>query len=132
MNTHQGFWQKDAFGQSVGIEMLETAPGYAKAQLTITAEHLNGLETVHGGVIFTLADCVFAAASNSHGVPAMAINVTISYVKAMREGTLIAEAQETSLNPKLGTYTVRVTNEHEELIALFQGMVYRKTRSASR
>jgi acyl-CoA thioesterase len=69
---------------------------------------------------------VFAVAGNSHGTVAMAINVSISYLKAVTEGTLYAEAKEMSLNPKLGTYHVTVTNEAGELVATFQGMTYRK------
>ncbi len=30
------------------------------------------------------------------------------------------------INHKIGTYTVDITNEKGEMIAIFQGMVYRK------
>jgi acyl-CoA thioesterase len=88
--------------------------------------HLNSHGTVHGGAVFSLADAVFAAASNSHGVPAVAINVSISFLKAVTAGTLTARATEVSLNSTLATYEVRVTTETGELVATFQGMVYRK------
>ncbi len=123
------FAQEDRFAQHVGIELLEVSPGRAKARLRITKEHLNGLHTAHGGAIFTLADFVFAAAANAHEGPAMAINVNISYIKAVTEGILFAEAEENALNRKLGNYTVRVTNEQDEPIAIFQGIVYRKTET---
>lgn len=128
-NYIQQFCENDAFAQYIGIELLEASEGKAKARLKITGNHLNGLNTVHGGAIFALADFVFAAAANAYGTIAMAINVNISYIKAMNEGTLIAEARETSLNPKLGTYSIHVTNDEGELIAIFQGMVYRKKES---
>lgn len=126
MQTLQEFVQQDTFAQQLGIELVKASAGYAKVQLNLTEKHLNGLHTVHGGVIFTLADVAFAIASNAHGPAAMAINAHISYIKAVTEGTLVAEAKETSLNPKLATYTVQVSNEQGELIAIFQGMVYRK------
>lgn len=126
MQTIQQFAQQDTFAQHVGIELLEASAGYAKVQLSITEKHLNAVRTVHGGVIFTLADFAFAVASNAHGPVAMAINAHISYIKAVTEGILVAEAKETSLNPKLATYTVHVSNEQGEVIAIFQGMVYRK------
>ena len=66
------------------------------------------------------------AASNSHGTAAVAINVSISYLKATRTGVLWAEARELSKHPKLGTYTVEVKDDAGELVAIFQGMVYRK------
>ena len=121
------FAQNDRFAQHVGIELLEVEPGRATGRLRITQAHLNGLQTVHGGAIFTLADFVFAAAANAHEGLAMAINVNISYIKAATEGLLFAEAEENALSRKIGNYTVRVTNEPGELIAIFQGMVYRKT-----
>jgi len=124
-NTTQ-FINKDAFAKSIGIKLLEVSKGYARAELTINPTHLNGLQTVHGGVIFTLADLAFAAAANSHDCPAMAININISYMKAVSEGTLIAEAIELSKSNKLATYNVIVTSDAGDHIAHFHGMAYRK------
>ena len=120
------FAENDGFAEHLGIELLEVSQGRARARMEIGKQHLNSLHTVHGGAIFSLADSVFAIASNSHGTIAMAINVSISYLKAVEEGVLVAEANEVSLNSKLATYTVRVTDAGDELVALFQGMVYRK------
>jgi acyl-CoA thioesterase len=39
---------------------------------------------------------------------------------------LYAEAKEVSFHPKLASYIVEITDEEDELIATFQGMVYRK------
>jgi acyl-CoA thioesterase len=112
--------------ETVGIELLEAAPGYAKVKLDIEERHLNALKTVQGGAIFTLADLAIATASNAHGTAAVLINASISYIKAVSEGSLYAEAKEESLNPKLATYQVRVTDQTGDLVASFQGTVYRK------
>ncbi len=118
--------KNDKFAEHTGIELLEVSEGRAKAILKIDRQHLNAVNIVHGGAIFTLADLVFAAASNSHGTVAVAINVTISYLKAAAGGTLTAEAREVSRNRKLATYSIRVTDDGGDLVASFQGMVYRK------
>jgi len=120
------FFEKDKFANHVGIELLEASEGCAKARMEITDQHLNALGIVHGAAIFALADLVFAMASNSHGHVAVAINASISFLKAASQGTLFAEATEVSRNSKLASYTIRVTDEGDGLIALFQGMVYRK------
>jgi acyl-CoA thioesterase len=120
------FSTNDAFANQIGIELLEVSKGKAKARLNITGDHLNSFKTVHGGVIFSLADFVFAVAANSHGTVAVAINVSISYIKAVSGGTLFAQAEEVSLNPKLGTYSVCVTDQTGDIVATFQGMAYRK------
>jgi len=112
--------------ETVGIELIEVAPGRAKAKLQIGEHHLNGLGIVQGGAIFTLADLALAAASNAHGTVAVLVNANISYFKATSGGVLLAEAGEEFINPKLATYTVRVTSDTGELIALMQATVYRK------
>jgi acyl-CoA thioesterase len=121
------FFAKDTWARESGIECVTVSKGRARVRMQVTARHLNSHGTVHGGVLFTLADAAFALASNSHGIPAAAINAHISYVKPALGGTLVADAEEYSLSPKIGTYTVTVTGDGGERIAIFQGMVYRKT-----
>lgn len=125
----QFFATEDMFARHAGIELLEVEPGMAKVSMKIEPYHLNAAKTVHGGAIFTLADFAFAAASNSHGTLAMGINTSVSFVKAATEGTLYAVAREQSRNPKLASYLVWVTNDVDEVVAIFQGMVYRKKES---
>ena len=43
-----------------------------------------------------------------------------------------AEARELGINPKLGTYTVDVTDDNTALIAVFQGLVYRKSQDLAK
>jgi len=125
----QYFIKNDKFAEYVGIELVEVAKGKAKAKMEIKNHHLNAVKTVHGGAVFALADLVFAVASNSHGTIAMGINVSISYLKAVKGGVIFAEAKEVSINPKLATYNVNVTDGSDDLLAVFQGMVYRKKDS---
>jgi len=120
------FIEKDNFAKHLGVEMLDYSSGRAKARMQINNQHLNSAGTVHGGAIFSLADAVFSVASNSHGTLAMAINVSISFFKSVKSGSLIAEGREVSLNPKLATYLIDIKDETGTAIALFQGTVYRK------
>ena len=126
MEDFKNYFKKDMFIVNVGIELLEISPGYAKAKLEVEEKHLNALKTVQGGVLFTLADIAFAAAINAHGSSAVLINANMSFVKAATKGTLIAEAKETSISPKITTYNVDVTDDNGDIIAIYQGMGYRK------
>jgi acyl-CoA thioesterase len=123
------FSEHDLFARHAGIELLEVGPGSAKAIMKIAPYHFNGARTVHGGAIFTLADFAFAVASNSHGTLSMGINTSVSFVKAATIGTLYAEAREEAISPKLATYSVHVTDDDNDVVAIFQGMVYRKRES---
>ena len=121
------FFKNDRFADHVGIELTAVSKGRATAKMEIKEHHLNGVNIAHGGAIFSLADLAFAVASNSHKTVALSINVSISYLKASVAGNiLIAEANEVSLNPKLATYEVRVTDDTNDLVAIFLGTVYRK------
>jgi acyl-CoA thioesterase len=125
----QFFAAGDLFARHAGIELLEVEPGKAKASMKIEPYHFNAAKTVHGGAIFTLADFAFAVASNSHGTLSMGINTSVSFVKAATKGTLYAVATEQARNPKLASYLVRITDDAGEVVAIFQGMVYRKKES---
>ena len=127
MESLKRFFKNDQFAERANIELLSVSPGQARAKMTLHPHHLNGYGTVQGGAIFTLADFAFAAASNSHGSIAVAVNVSITFMKAGTAGTLWAEAKEVSKNFKLGSYTVEVKDDQGELVALFQGLAYRKS-----
>lgn len=120
------FRQNDHFARHCGIELLEAKPGWSRAKMQVHPFHLNGAKTVHGGAIFTLADYAFAVAANSQGQLALAISTNTSFVKAAYAGTLYAEAQELSINRKLGTYEVKITDDQQQLIAQFHGTAFRK------
>jgi len=129
MKTLKEYLQSDAFVKHCGIELVSVSPGQAVARLAIQPWHYNALGIVQGGAIFTLADYAFAAASNAHGTVAVGINVSITYMKPATTGLLTAKAREVALNPKLASYTVDVTDDAGELVAVFQGLVYRKKQT---
>jgi len=128
MDTAQAkaLFSTDRFAALTGVEIIEAAPGYCKARLTIEDKHKNVIDIVQGGAIFTLADLAFAVASNSHGQVAVAINVNISFLSAATEGVLYATATEVTEPGRLGAYDVLVTDAADTIVARFNGMVYRK------
>ncbi len=105
------------------VESMEA--GAAVLSMEIGEKHLNGNDTVQGGVTFALADVAFALAANSRG-KAVGANASITYCAAAKSGTLFARAREVSLSRKLGTYEVIVEDQNGKTIALFQALSYRK------
>jgi acyl-CoA thioesterase len=117
----------DQFAKYNGIELIDVSAGSAVAKMAIGPNHLNGVGIVQGGAIYTLADLALAAASNSHGVTSVGLTGNIAYFKAEKSGTLFATAREISLRRTVATYQVDVANQYHELVASFQGTVYRKS-----
>ncbi|MFZ4545409.1 MAG: hydroxyphenylacetyl-CoA thioesterase PaaI [Saprospiraceae bacterium] len=125
--VENGMYGRDAFSKWLGIELIDVQEGYAKVKMTVRPEMTNGFHIAHGGISYSLADSCFAFASNSHGRHAVSIETSISHTKAIFPGDiLIAESQLENLSNKLGIYTVKVTNQKDEIVALFKGTVFRK------
>ncbi len=121
----------DRWAALTGARLVEVREGYARTTLRLADRHLNGVDVVQGGAVFTLADFAFAAACNSTGRVAVAVDVSISYVKGVARGALVAEAREEAVTNRLSTCLVRVTDEAGDLVALFKGTAYRKAEAAS-
>ena len=109
-------------GPAWGITIEEAREGYARVRMTVTAAMLNGHGTVHGGMIFALADTAFAYACNSRNVKSVAAQASIVYLEPAREGdVLVAEAEERALVGRSGVYAVTVRSEDGRAIAEFTG-----------
>ena len=122
----KNYFSRDAFAALCGIELVDAEDGFAQARMRIQNHHLNGLNRVHGGALFTLADLAFAAAVHTRRRVAVSINNTISYIKAPSGDILYAKAREVSKNNRLATYAVEVSDSSGEIIAAFQGLAYLK------
>ncbi len=120
----------EPFANFLGMKLVEMGEGSATAELLATENMLNSHGTVHGGVIFSLADFVFAAASNSYGQVAVGVNNNINYFAAGRANSLLrAHATEVKRTRKLAWYTIQVQDEDDTLIASMDAMVYLKSQN---
>jgi len=115
----------DRVAEHYGMKVESMDEGKAVVSMEIGDRHLNGNDTVQGGVSFALADVAFALAANSRG-RAVGANASITYCASAKAGTLRASAREISLSRKLGTYEVIVEDSAGKTIALFQALSYRK------
>ena len=117
------FLQNDHCAQSLGISFAEIGPGRASATMVVRKDMLNGHGTCHGGMIFALADAIFAIASNSRGQRAVAQFCSIAYLRPANLGeTLKAVGAETMLAGQRGIYDITVSCG-DEVVAAFRGHV---------
>ena len=116
---------KDYFRESLGITVLEVKDGYAKLSLKVKKVHINIAGLTHGGVIFSLADCAFAEAVNFGDKQAVAVQVSINYLRPTSEGdVLIAEATTVSDGKTLALCSVIVKKDEKD-VAMFSGLAYK-------
>lgn len=121
--------ENDKFAKGIGAQLTEVQIGFAKAELTVEEQHLNGAGVCQGGVIYTLADLAFAAVANCHGTLSLGISNTITFLKSVQKGEHItAECTELLDHHKLPYCNIEVKNEKGELIAVVTGLAYRMKR----
>lgn len=122
--------QTDQFSKWLAIEILEIKDGYSKLTMIVRKEMINGFGTAHGGIAFSLADSAFAFACNSDGKMTVALDVSISYPKAVKENDILfAEAKQINKTNRTGLYLIEINNQHNELVALFKGTCYKTEKS---
>lgn len=111
----------DAYAAMTGLEVLHVEPGRVDVRMPVTPGILNGHGNVHGGALFTLADYAAAAASNMLGTATMATNGSISYLRAVRGGHVLAKARTVKDGQRMKFQVVELFDEQDRLVAVFQG-----------
>lgn len=102
----------------MGIEITDVGPGWAKGRLEYREYHVNPIGSVHGGVLFFLADSVGGTAASSRGSRVTTANGSIYYLNAaMNPEQLVAEAVELKAGKNLLTYDVYIRTEEGKLVA---------------
>lgn len=118
--------KNDAFSRWLDIRLIEIKPGYAKTEMTVRDEMMNGLGVAHGGIAFSLADSTFAFACNNRNNLSLALDTSINFLKPVTAGdVLTAETAERHNGRSTGLYHVTVKNQHNETVALFKGTCFR-------
>ncbi|MFQ5523931.1 MAG: hotdog fold thioesterase [Acidimicrobiia bacterium] len=115
----------DAFANRLGIKLVQVTPDELEVALDLTDEHANFYGMTHGGVVFSIADCAFALASNSAGDRAVAIDTHLVVTAATGPGDrLTARVREVSRGRTLGTYRAEVMRGDGRVVGLFTGTVH--------
>lgn len=124
--VRDAMFANDRASQGLGLRIDAIGPGTATLSMTVREDMLNGFDICHGGFVTTLADSCFAFACNSHNEMTVASGFAIDLVAPSRLGdVLTARASEISLAGRTGVYDIRITNQRDELIAVFRGRSYR-------
>ena len=117
----------DFFSQWLGIEVEDIKEGYCKLKLKVNKEMFNGFGIAHGGICFSLADSALAFASNSRNKKSLVLDASITFMRPLQlDDTITAEAEEVNITRSTGLYQIRITNQNDELVGQFKGIVFRK------
>ncbi|MDR1185487.1 MAG: PaaI family thioesterase [Coriobacteriales bacterium] len=102
-------FSQDRFATGLcGIRIDEARFGHVICSLAIEDKHLNLMDNIMGGVIFTLADFCLAIISNVGEPPSTLVSATIEYLSTAKGDTLIATSRTDKSGKRLGFYTVDI------------------------
>ncbi len=113
------------FSKDIGLEVTELDSGYCKGRIALEKRHLNPLNTVHGGVFFTLADtiCGIAAASAGYGGPT--VQGDMDYMRAVRGKEICCTAKVTKTGKTLTWVDGVITDDTGREVARTKFIYYR-------
>ena len=118
----QEMFGADQASQSLGIEILDVAPGRVRLAMRVRPDMVNGLGLCHGGIVFGLAESAFALGCMSYGEPMVAASAAIDFLAPTPRGERVfATATELTRGARHGIYDVAVTDAAGRLLAQFRG-----------
>lgn len=106
------FFSSDRYATAAtGIEILEVGEHYAKCALKLDERHKNATGHVMGGVMFTLADFVFAVSTNTKEVVTVTTVSQISYLGAPKGEVLYGESRLLKDGRRTCFYEILITDD---------------------
>lgn len=107
----------DNFRELVGFRTVSINKNRALGQLDVENKHYNMMGTIHGGVLFTMADIIGGSLASSSGGRVVTVSSNFNYLRA-GENTdkLFATAKWLRNGKKLKVVDVEITNERQEVL----------------
>ena len=114
----------DQFASGLGIRLVEVGESRITIDMVVVESMTNFHGGLHGGALFSLADCAFSLYSNSYGDPAVAIDTHMVFSAAVTPGEILsAGVEEVNRGRSLATYRVLIHRADGKLAGHFTGTV---------
>lgn len=104
----------------LGFAIKAIEPGHAVFEMQVDERYHNPMGTLHGGVYCDLADAAMGyayAATLPEGESFTTVELKINFLRAVRKGTLTAEAKVVKAGGTLGYIECDVKDEAGKLVA---------------
>ena len=122
----RAFFEGDKYALRSGVTLDALDGDCAKCSVVLDDSLLlNAAGGVMGGVIFTLADFAFAAASNNMHRITVALDVHVHFLSGAKGTKLFAETKCVKDGKTTCVYDVDVTDDTGRLVAKFIGTGYK-------
>jgi len=116
-----------SLGDALGIVSAERGPGRCKMRLEIDPRWHNPNGVLHGGVVYTMIDYSMGGAVQPNlpeGQSCATIEVKVSYLAAVREGTLTVETDVVRQGRNVAFLESKVRDDGGRVIAMATGSMF--------
>ena len=108
----------NAFANLIGLKITEISAGHCTCEMEITDDMTNPIQSVHSGVLFTIADVTGGGAAASHGFDITTVDSSFHYLRpGIGTKKLTASARELKAGRNLLVYDVSVADEKGTVLA---------------
>ena len=107
----------ERFGKCLGVTFTNVRQGECDAILPMKEEFLNVHNTVHGGILLTLADVTGGTAACTHGSTVVTVDNNYHFLRAGANVKLLkAHAREIKAGHKLMIYDISIYDQDDVLL----------------
>ena len=102
----------NAFGRMIGIKTAEVREGYCRMEMEVIPELLNPIGSLHGGCLYTIADCAAGGASWTYGERTTTMSSDFHFLRpGIGVTKVIAEGNVIKHGRKVTVVNVSVTDQ---------------------
>lgn len=117
MDDQKEYARVNSYRKLNGIELVSVDQDACEAKMEIEQKHINAGGYVHGGALFTIADCVGGTTARTDGRQYVTQSAHINFIKNIQKGTVIAKGKILSRGRKIAIVKVMIYNEEGMLLA---------------
>ncbi|WP_138159960.1 PaaI family thioesterase [Peptoniphilus catoniae] len=111
--------EQNLYAIHLGIITTKMEEGYAKGEISLKKEYFNPMGSVHGGLIFSLADTIAGSASVSYGSKTATLSSNMNFVSAaFNTEKIVADAKVVKRGKKVIVVEVTVSDDKNKAVAL--------------
>ncbi|MFX0035298.1 MAG: PaaI family thioesterase [Candidatus Hermodarchaeota archaeon] len=102
------------FGDLIGLKFTNLSKGYSQCVLEVVEKLMNPHKTLHGGVLYSMADTGMGAALYSlleKGELCATVEVKITYFKPVREGNIVCDTKVIHKGKSIGILESEIIND---------------------
>lgn len=107
----------DRFSHFCNMQLTEIRVGYAKVEMVIEENSMNYMGSMHGGLLYTMADVAAGTAVATRGKQCVTLSANTEYIRPAMHGKVIAEAEVIAFGRTICRTQVNICGQDGKLYA---------------